>query len=297
MSRTAVGNGERSFILLPSIFKTLLASNLLSHPTSYGVHSWLFLLVSTTTPLPFQLPSRRVCLSYSGGAGNFLRSPSRDKKLGIDESIIPGIERGRTASPAGVNKVGFELGMGMGWQGSGLVEMGPYLAKRPAAHHTSRGLPGNRSPLHPHADIPFPPHHHQITHAGRGGSGNIRSPSTDPAARIRAEQEENLEDRLIHERRGRELATDAPFSTGRGGAGNIGGSTSRSRSRSAMGRTDSRQSVATGTTAATAIPNLGHELGRSSSPRHVHVSIVCVCARARAASGLWEWLTRTTSTG
>ncbi len=148
-------------------------------------------------------------LIHSGGAGNFLRSPSRDKKLGIDESVIPGSERGRALSPAmsNVNK---------------------------------------------------------ITHAGRGGSGNIRTPSQDPASRARAQHEDELEREMIEERRGREKAADVPFSTGRGGVGNIAGN-SRSRSRSAMDRTQSRSSVSTGTSAGTVKPEPGRD-----SPSHAH---------------------------
>ncbi|TXT04885.1 hypothetical protein VHUM_03968 [Vanrija humicola] len=68
-------------------------------------------------------------------------------------------------------------------------------------------------------------------HAGRGGAGNIRSPSRDPKRDAISEaQEDALQEKLIAERRGREM--DKPFSSGRGGAGNI--SDSRSRSRSAV---------------------------------------------------------------
>lgn len=58
---------------------------------------------------------------------------------------------------------------------------------------------------------------------GRGGAGNIRSPSRDPAERLKAEVElRKLED----EEREIELAYDdrartEPISIGRGGAGNI----------------------------------------------------------------------------
>jgi len=69
----------------------------------------------------------------------------------------------------------------------------------------------------------------QIIHSGRGGAGNIRSPSRNPSERIAEDRaEEDLQDRLIAESRGRQ--TDANFSTGRGGAGNISRSKSRSRS-------------------------------------------------------------------
>jgi len=69
----------------------------------------------------------------------------------------------------------------------------------------------------------------RVIHSGRGGAGNIRSPSRNPSERIAEERaEEDLQDRLIAESRGRQ--TDANFSTGRGGAGNISRSKSRSRS-------------------------------------------------------------------
>ncbi|KAJ9103944.1 hypothetical protein QFC21_002407 [Naganishia friedmannii] len=70
-----------------------------------------------------------------------------------------------------------------------------------------------------------------ITHAGRGGAGNTRSPSTN--GRVDLVKEEALEQKVLAERRGREMAADIPISTGRGGAGNIGGSRSRSRQRRA----------------------------------------------------------------
>lgn len=69
----------------------------------------------------------------------------------------------------------------------------------------------------------------QVIASGRGGAGNIRSPSRTPAERIAEDKaEDDLQDRLIAESRGRQ--TDAAFSTGRGGVGNIGRSQSRSRS-------------------------------------------------------------------
>ncbi|KAJ9117938.1 hypothetical protein QFC20_000219 [Naganishia adeliensis] len=69
----------------------------------------------------------------------------------------------------------------------------------------------------------------RVTHAGRGGFGNTRSPSTQGRAEIL--NEEALAAKLAAERRERELAADIPMSTGRGGAGNIGGNRSRSRQR------------------------------------------------------------------
>jgi len=66
----------------------------------------------------------------------------------------------------------------------------------------------------------------KTTHAGRGGQGNIRSPSRDASKEIaeRAHDEEVL-------RRNRELRADLPVSSGRGGTGNMSTEVSRSRSR------------------------------------------------------------------
>ena len=68
----------------------------------------------------------------------------------------------------------------------------------------------------------------QVTHAGRGGAGNIRSPSRDPKDAIYEAKEDALQAQLVAKDRGRRA--DAPFSSGRGGAGNISRSQSRSRS-------------------------------------------------------------------
>ncbi|KAG8993901.1 hypothetical protein FRB90_000571 [Tulasnella sp. 427] len=64
----------------------------------------------------------------------------------------------------------------------------------------------------------------RITHAGRGGQGNVRSPSRDPAqqAAERAFEEEVL-------RKNRENREVWGVSSGRGGSGNINKSRSRSR--------------------------------------------------------------------
>ncbi|KAF8317077.1 hypothetical protein DL93DRAFT_2095841 [Clavulina sp. PMI_390] len=70
----------------------------------------------------------------------------------------------------------------------------------------------------------------QATHSGRGGAGNIRSPSRDPAA---------IREELLHEREVIDATKNAEervtFSTGRGGIGNMRASpnTSVSRERSA----------------------------------------------------------------
>ncbi|GFZ47877.1 hypothetical protein JCM24511_05624 [Saitozyma sp. JCM 24511] len=69
----------------------------------------------------------------------------------------------------------------------------------------------------------------RVTHSGRGGAGNIRSPSRNRADIIAEEKEAHLQDRLVAEARGRQA--DQPFSTGRGGVGNI---RDKSRSRSAV---------------------------------------------------------------
>lgn len=127
--------------------------------------------------------------------------------------------------------------------------------------------------------------------------------------RIEEQREDALESKLVAERRGRERELDAPFSTGRGGAGNIGGSSrSRSRSRPAhaaavagtghaaaahhaldggedakflASRTTTRGSTATGTTvtggtAATGtVPTLNGTLNGAANghAQHVYVSL------------------------
>ncbi|KAK4686517.1 hypothetical protein P7C73_g3603, partial [Tremellales sp. Uapishka_1] len=68
----------------------------------------------------------------------------------------------------------------------------------------------------------------RVTHAGRGGAGNIRSPSR-PGERIEEAKEEAIQSQLVTERRGRQA--EEPFSSGRGGAGNIARSRSRSQAR------------------------------------------------------------------
>jgi len=64
----------------------------------------------------------------------------------------------------------------------------------------------------------------RVTHAGRGGQGNVRSPSRDPAkeAAERVYEEEVL-------RKSREHREKYGLSSGRGGVGNISRSRSRSR--------------------------------------------------------------------
>jgi len=62
-----------------------------------------------------------------------------------------------------------------------------------------------------------------VTHSGRGGSGNIRSPSRDP---IKEADERAYEQQVLARSRERSLNMT---SSGRGGGGNISGSRSRSR--------------------------------------------------------------------
>jgi hypothetical protein len=81
-------------------------------------------------------------------------------------------------------------------------------------------------------------------HSGRGGAGNIRSPSRNPEQRIDEEREASLQEKLVAESRGREA--DAPFSTGRGGVGNISRSKSRSRSAVRNGGTPDDRHVRAG---------------------------------------------------
>jgi len=73
-----------------------------------------------------------------------------------------------------------------------------------------------------------------VTHAGRGGQGNVRSPSRDASkdAADRAYEEEILRQR-------REQRNNLPVSSGRGGTGNISAEQSRSRSREPRASMDS----------------------------------------------------------
>jgi len=74
----------------------------------------------------------------------------------------------------------------------------------------------------------------RVTHAGRGGQGNIRSPSRD-AAKEAAER--SYEEEVL--RRSREQRAHLPVSAGRGGTGNISAEPSRSRSREPRASTES----------------------------------------------------------
>jgi hypothetical protein len=58
-----------------------------------------------------------------------------------------------------------------------------------------------------------------VTHSGRGGAGNIRSPFRNRADIVAEEKEAALLDRLVAQACA--SAADQPSSTGRGGVGNI----------------------------------------------------------------------------
>ncbi|WWC68080.1 uncharacterized protein I206_101999 [Kwoniella pini CBS 10737] len=75
-----------------------------------------------------------------------------------------------------------------------------------------------------------------VTHSGRGGAGNIHRSASRSRTREQINKDEKeaaeeaiLQEKLVAERRGRQ-AVEGGFSTGRGGAGNIERSKSRSRS-------------------------------------------------------------------
>lgn len=88
--------------------------------------------------------------------------------------------------------------------------------------------------------------HVQLVSSGRGGAGNIRSPSRGPQTAIAEAKEDALQARLVAEERGRQAQGN--YSTGRGGAGNM----SRSKSRS-------RSAVRNGEAAAAPAPTAHHE--------------------------------------
>ncbi|PWN93592.1 hypothetical protein FA10DRAFT_26873 [Acaromyces ingoldii] len=69
---------------------------------------------------------------------------------------------------------------------------------------------------------------HGTTHSGRGGVGNVRSPSRDPTERLKAEEAEKQE----HVLQAEALRQDAQHGqhTGRGGVGNIKGEHGHSHS-------------------------------------------------------------------
>jgi len=68
----------------------------------------------------------------------------------------------------------------------------------------------------------------KVYSTGRGGAGNIRSPSRDPVDSQKQSSREREREREII-RNHDEQALDQPHSSGRGGFGNISGSRSRSR--------------------------------------------------------------------
>lgn len=65
--------------------------------------------------------------------------------------------------------------------------------------------------------------------SGRGGAGNVRSPSRDPTDRKRAAEAEARETKLQEEYRQQE--NKVAHSTGRGGAGNIASDVNEERGR------------------------------------------------------------------
>lgn len=54
-------------------------------------------------------------------------------------------------------------------------------------------------------------------HTGRGGLGNVMTPTKEGL--VDARRQEVLDDKIVDERRGRELEHDMRYSTGRGGIG------------------------------------------------------------------------------
>ncbi|KAN0060583.1 hypothetical protein ACQY0O_007235 [Thecaphora frezii] len=89
----------------------------------------------------------------------------------------------------------------------------------------SRDRGANQIPIATAAQAQAP----HVTHSGRGGAGNVRSPSRDPLDRKRAEEAQALEEKLQEEHRQQERK--APHSTGRGGAGNIASEAENERGR------------------------------------------------------------------
>lgn len=69
-----------------------------------------------------------------------------------------------------------------------------------------------------------------VTHAGRGGAGNVRSPSRDPAERKKIELAQREEALLQQKAQASEASH--PHTTGRGGAGNIKSSSTTNSSNS-----------------------------------------------------------------
>ncbi|WWC86765.1 uncharacterized protein L201_001644 [Kwoniella dendrophila CBS 6074] len=107
------------------------------------------------------------------------------------------------------------------------------LMKSPTRGQDMDVLPGieRGRELSPHPDG------EKVTHSGRGGAGNIHRSASRSRTREQinrdtkeAAEEAILQEQLIVERRGRQIAEGTGISHGRGGAGNIDRSQSRSRS-------------------------------------------------------------------
>ncbi|KAK0558743.1 hypothetical protein OC844_004910 [Tilletia horrida] len=96
-----------------------------------------------------------------------------------------------------------------------------------------------------------------LVHAGRGGAGNVRSPSRDPLERQRVREAEQQEQKLQADYAKNEASHY--HATGRGGAGNIQ-STDAPR-----GRDASVDAAASTTTAGGAVGNILRSLSRSRS--------------------------------
>lgn len=69
--------------------------------------------------------------------------------------------------------------------------------------------------------------------SGRGGAGNVRSPSRDPLDRKKVAEAQERETKMQEEYRQHDLK--ALHSTGRGGAGNIAAEEERGRGRAGDG--------------------------------------------------------------
>jgi hypothetical protein len=170
-----------------------------------------------------------------GGAGNAIRSPSRNNATGtpgIDPNLQPGSERGRTIHPA-----------------SGLHTVHSAGSAGSEGNKEERSLSKNR------------------IHTGRGGAGNTRSPSVSKRDKEEERREEELEERLVAERRGREEMAGKGGSFGRGGAGNMNQSRSRSRSRQpSLTRSSTSGPNAQGAGGGLHLNHLLHHGGNKGSP-------------------------------
>lgn len=97
----------------------------------------------------------------------------------------------------------------------------------------SRDRSGNAIPREAVAAAAVPNH---MISSGRGGAGNVRSPSRDPLDRKKAAEAQAREDQLQEEYRSHDAKV--AHSTGRGGAGNIattGDAEDRGRGRDSNG--------------------------------------------------------------